>query len=307
MSNSEAVLKIKSRKIKNTKDDVVFTAVTVTLSIIILACVLYPLLYVLGASFSSPISVVKGKFWLIPIDPTIQAYINVFKNKTIITGYTNTILYTTVGTLINIVMTTACAYPLSKKDFYGRNFFTILFTITMFFSGGMIPSFLLIKDLHMYNTFASMVLPGAISVWNMVIMRNYYQHSIPEEILEAANVDGCSNLGALLRIVMPLSKSIVSVMVIFYAVGHWNQYFNALLYLKDPNKFPLQVVLRQILLKGTGTDGTAAGVVDSVNELLQFSTLQYAIIVVASLPVLILYPMLQKYFIKGVMVGSIKG
>lgn len=295
------------RTIRQSKEDIFFSCITYTLASIILLLVLYPLIYVVSASLSSPVNVVKGEVWLFPKEFTLNSYKSVLQNKSIILGYKNTIIYTVVGTIVNIVMTIAGAYPLSRKDFYGRNLIVIFFTITMFFSGGMIPAYLLIKRLNLLDSFWVMIIPGAVSMWNLLIMRNYFQNSVPEEIIEAASIDGCTNIGTLIRVVLPLSKAIIAVMVIFYAVGHWNAYFSALIYISDRKKYPLQVVLREILLKGLGTDGANNTVVDTVNDLLLFETLKYAIIVFASLPVLVLYPMLQKYFIKGVMIGSLKG
>ena len=221
-----------------------------------------------------------------------------------LTGYRNTIGITVLGTLINLVMTIAVAYPLSKKDFWGRNGITVLFTITVFFTGGMVPNFLLVRDLGLYDTIWALILPSAVSMWNLVIMRTYFQSSIPEEICESAYIDGCSNIAALVRIVLPLSMPILAVMVIFYGVNHWNSYFNALLYLRDRNKYPLSLVLREILLQGMGQEKTGAELVDSAADLLLFETLKYAVIIVSSLPMLILYPVLQRYFVKGVMAVS---
>ncbi|MFR1357049.1 MAG: carbohydrate ABC transporter permease [Ruthenibacterium lactatiformans] len=293
--------------IRQSREDVCFSIVITIISTLVLVIVLYPLIYIVSASFSSPMSVVQGKVWLLPKEFTLKAYHAVVTNKELITGYRNSLIYTVVGTAFNLLMTIICAYPLSRKDLRGRNFLTIMISITMFFSGGTIPTFLCLKQLNMLNTFGVMIIPGAINVWNMILMRNYFQNSIPEEIIEAAKVDGCTNVGALIRIVLPLSKAITAVMVVYYAVGHWNSYFNALLYLKDRWRYPLQLVLREVLLIGTGMRESTAEVVNSVDQLLLFETQQFAIIIVASLPVLILYPALQKYFMKGVMVGSIKG
>jgi putative aldouronate transport system permease protein len=293
--------------IRQSREDVCFSIVITIISTLVLVIVLYPLIYIVSASFSSPMSVVQGKVWLLPKEFTLKAYHAVVTNKELITGYRNSLIYTVVGTAFNLLMTIICAYPLSRKDLRGRNFLTIMISITMFFSGGTIPTFLCLKQLNMLNTFGVMIIPGAINVWNMILMRNYFQNSIPEEIIEAAKVDGCTNVGALIRIVLPLSKAITAVMVVYYAVGHWNSYFNALLYLKDRWRYPLQLVLREVLLIGTGMRESTAEVVNSVDQLLLFETQQFAIIIVASLPVMILYPALQKYFMKGVMVGSIKG
>lgn len=293
--------------IRQSREDVCFSIVITIISTLVLVIVLYPLIYIVSASFSSPMSVVQGKVWLLPKEFTLKAYHAVVTNKELITGYRNSLIYTVVGTAFNLLMTIICAYPLSRKDLRGRNFLTIMISITMFFSGGTIPTFLCLKQMNMLNTFGVMIIPGAINVWNMILMRNYFQNSIPEEIIEAAKVDGCTNVGALIRIVLPLSKAITAVMVVYYAVGHWNSYFNALLYLKDRWRYPLQLVLREVLLIGTGMRESTAEVINSVDQLLLFETQQFAIIIVASLPVLILYPALQKYFMKGVMVGSIKG
>ena len=298
---------MKSNHICRSNEDRVFSIVTYTMATIALIITLYPLVYCISASFSAPMEVVRGNVLLFPKEVTLMAYQAVIKNKSMFTGYANTIFYTLLGTAMNLVMTIAAAYPLSKRDFRGRNGITFLFTITMFFSGGMVPNFLLIRQLGLYNSIWALLLPGCVSAWNLVIMRTYFQTSIPEEICESAYMDGCSNIGSLLRIVLPLSAPIIAVMVIFYGVGHWNSYFNALLYLKSREKYPLSLVLREILLQGMGQEKTGAEVIDSVADLLLFETLKYAVIIVSSVPMLILYPALQRYFVKGTMVGSLKG
>ena len=298
---------MKRNRIRNSAEDRVFSFIAYTLATLALIITLYPLLYCISASFSDPMEVVKGNVILLPKKPTLMAYQAVAKNKSMFTGYVNTIFYTVLGTSLNLIMTIAAAYPLSKRDFRGRNGITFLFTLTMFFSGGMVPNFLLIKNLDMYNSVWALLLPGCVSAWNLVIMRTYFQTSFPEEICESAYIDGCSNIGTLLRIVLPLSIPIIAVMVIFYGVGHWNSYFSALLYLKDRAKYPLSLVLREILLQGMGQEKSGAEVVDSAADLLLFETLKYAVIIVSSVPMLILYPALQHYFVKGTMVGSLKG
>lgn len=298
---------MKAKRIKQSGEDRVFSIIAYTLATLALLVTLYPLIYCVSASFSSPLEVVKGNVLLFPKDVTMIAYKTVAKNHSMLIGYRNTIIYTVIGTSINLLMTIMVAYPLSKKDFRGRNLIAILFTVTLFFSGGMIPNFLLIRDLGLYDSVWSLILPGAVSMWNLVIMRTYFQSSIPEEICESAYIDGCSNIKTLMKIVLPLSMPIIAVMIIFYGVGHWNSYFNALLYLKSSNKYPLSLVLRQILLQGVGQDQVGGEVVDSVSDLLLFETLKYAVIIVSSLPMLILYPALQRYFVKGAMIGSLKG
>lgn len=216
---------------------------------LVLLIVIYPLIYVLSASLSEPAAILRGEIWLLPKGFTFDAYRKVFENRDIMTGYLNTILYTVTGTSINLLFTTMAAYPLSRRDFYGRNLITALIVFTMFFSGGMIPLYLLIRDLHMLNTIWALVIPGAMSVWNIIIMRTFFQTSIPFEIQESAFIDGCSNIQTLLRIVLPLSMPIIAVMTLFYAVGHWNAFFNALIYLTDRDKYPLQLFLREILIQ----------------------------------------------------------
>lgn len=296
-----------SHRIRHSREDRVFSLIAYVLATFALIITLYPLVYCVSASFSDPLEVVSGNVLLFPKKPTLMAYQAVLKNHSMLTGYRNTIIYTVLGTAINLAMTIALAYPLSKRDFRGRNGITVLFTITLFFSGGMVPNFLLIRDLKLYDSIWALLLPGAVSTWNLVIMRTYFQGSMPEEICESAYIDGCSNMSTLLRIVLPLSTPIIAVMVIFYGVGHWNTYFNALLYLKTRDKFPLSLVLREILLQGMGQEKTGLEVIDSVADLLLFETLKYAVIIVSSAPMLVLYPALQRYFVKGAMIGSLKG
>lgn len=306
MKNKQVTV-TKSMKIKATGFDLVFDIVVHILAIIIILLVMYPLVYVVSASFSNPLSIMRGDMWLLPKKFTLEAYRSVFHNAKILTGYQNTVMITLAATIINLVMTTICAYPLSRKDFWGRNYITILITITMFFSAGMIPNYLLIRNLGLLDNRWSLILPGTISVYNMLIMRNYFQNSIPDEIVEAATIDGCGNVQTLIKVVLPLSKSILAVLVIFYAVGHWNSYFDAMIYLSSEDKYPLQLVLRQFLLESTQVQDDL-GLNQTIAEAsLAYVSLQYAIIVVSSLPLIIVYPFMQKYFTKGIMVGAVKG
>jgi putative aldouronate transport system permease protein len=269
--------------------------------------VLYPLIFILSSSLSNPLEVVKGNVWLFPKDWTLDAYKMVFRDADIMIGYRNTILYALTGTLINLIMTICAAYPLSRKDFVGRNWITGILVFTMFFSGGLIPTYLVIKSLGMVNTFWAMVIPNAVSIFNIIIMRTFLQTSIPGELQEAAFVDGCSNIGTLVRIILPLSKPILAVMVLFYGVAHWNAFFNALIYLSDRGKFPLQLVLREILIQNQMSEQIMSDVDTIASKQMMAEGIKYAIIIVASLPVLVLYPFLQKYFVKGMMIGAIKG
>lgn len=271
---------------------------------LIFVLTLYPLIYVISASISNPAELIKGNLWFLPKGLNVNAYKKVLQNPDIVTGYINSIKYTFVGTFINIVMTIMAAYPLSRSDFKGRNVLTLFFSFTLFFSGGLIPTFLIYKNvLGLYNNIWAIVLPSAINVWNLVIMRTYFQTSIPLEVQEAAFIDGCSNVGTLKRIILPLSKPIIAVMVMYYGVAHWNAYFNALIYIKDRELLPLQMVIRNILIVSiAGGEGESL-----LDQLLLSEGIKYAVIVVSSLPMLMLYPFIQKYFVKGVTMGAVKG
>ena len=277
---------------------------------IVLVLTLYPLIYVLSASFSDPVSVTTGQVTLLPVQPTLDGYATIFQYGPIWLGYRNTLFYTIVGTLINMAVTLPCAYALSRRDFVGRNVLSIFFAFTMFFSGGLIPTYLVVKQLKMLNTVWALLLPTAMSVWNMIIARTYFQNSIPAGLEEAATIDGCSNLKLFFQIILPLSQPIIAVLILYYAVGHWNEYFNALIYLNDQNIYPLQLILRNILLLDQMFD-----MMDSDPEarqemmrLLQMKeSMKFGIIVLSTLPVMVLYPFLQKFFVKGVMIGAIKG
>ena len=296
-----------STRINESRGDRVFGVVVYIIATVILLIVAYPLIYVVSASFSDPLDILTGKLVLFPHNVQFRAYKAVLASKDVLLGYRNTVLYSVVGTLINIVMTTSGAYCLSRRDMYGRTAVTFMISFTMFFSGGMIPTYIVIRNLGLLNTFWVMVLPGAISATNLLIMRNYFQHSVPQEIIEAAYMDGCTNVGTLLRVVLPVSKSIVAVMVIFYLVGHWNSYFSAMLYLNDRSRYTLQVFLREILIKNDLGDMGAGSESSSVEMTLLYESLKFSVIVVATLPMMLFYPFMQRYFVKGVMMGSIKG
>ena len=290
-----------------TKGDRVFQYAIYLLSFLIAVFTLYPLIYVLSASVSNPSNILNGKVVLFPVDFTSMAYRRVFHSADILTGYRNTIIYSVTGTIINLVLTVMAAFPLSRRDMKGNGFLVLFMTFTMFFSGGMIPTYLNIKSLGLLNTAYSILLPGAINVTNMLIVRNYFLFSIPGELYEAAEIDGCSPLKTLISVILPLSKSILVVIVIYYFVAHWNSYFNAMLYISKRDKWPLQVFLRQILLLSQMGDMSETLGVDDPNTALLYASLKYAIIVVAAVPLLIVYPMVQRFFEKGIMMGSIKG
>jgi putative aldouronate transport system permease protein len=276
------------------------------LAAIILCLVMYPLILVISASFSNPLQVIDGHVWLLPKGWTLEPYQRVFENPSIWTGYANTILYAVAGSAINIAMTILAAYPLSRRDLPGRNIIMFLITFTMFFSGGLIPTYLLVKDLGMVNTIWALLIPGAIATYNLIVIRSFFLTSIPFELQESAWMDGCSNWKLLLRIVLPLSKPIIAVMLLFYGVGHWNAYFNAMIYLRDRELFPLQLIIREILILNQSEDMGLEGVGMS-ERVLMAESIKYSVIIVSSLPVLMIYPFIQRYFVKGLLIGSIKG
>lgn len=298
-----------NKKRTRIRDDVGFNIVNYTILTVILLIVAYPLIYIVSASFSSTAAVMANRVWLWPVEPSLKGYEAVFNNKDIITGFGNSIFYTLAGTFVNLVVTLAAAYPLSRRDLRPRNFIMLVFSFTMFFAGGMIPSYLLVSNLGMLNTRWSVILPGALNVYNMIIARQFFASNIPTELLEASQLDGCSDFQFIFRVVVPLSGAIVAVLGLFFAVGHWNAYFSALLYIGDRKKYPLQVFLREILIQNT-IDASMTGSVSLEDEVVKQGLedlLKYSLIIVASVPVLIIYPFVQKYFVKGVMIGSIKG
>ncbi len=289
------------------KGDRTYYTIVNVIMLLLLGIVAYPLVYIISASFSSPSAVASGRVVLWPVDFGLEGYQAVFRNKDIVGGYLNTFFYTFAGTALNVIMTMIGAYPLSRKDLKGRDFFMLLFTFTMIFSGGMIPGYILMQQLHLINTPWVMIVPGAISVYNLIITRTFIQSTIPSDLLDASQIDGCSDTRYFFSIVLPLSKSILATITLFYAVGHWNAYFNAFLYLNDRKLFPLQIILREILIANTID---ASQVVDPELEQAKqgmADLLKYSLIVVSSLPVMIMYPFVQKYFVKGVMIGAIKG
>ena len=279
--------------------------VIVTLLMLI---VLYPLVYVLSCSVSSPTAVGAGEVVLLPKGFTLMGYKRVFQEPDILLGYKNTLFYTIIGTAINLFVTVPAGYMLSKKEVPGRNLFMFLFMFTMYFSGGMIPSFLLVKSLHLYDTRAVLVILGAFSTYNCIICRTFFA-ALPHELEEAAAIDGCSTVRTFIQIVLPLSQALLGVMVLYFAVGHWNSYFNAMIYVNNEKYKPLQLILRRILILEQASANMMEGGGDeyAAEQFKLKELIKYAVIVVSSLPVLVLYPFLQKYFAQGVMIGSIKG
>lgn len=295
---------MKKLNFKNFNSNTVYTIMVYTLAIVAALVWLYPLVYVISASFSDPNALLNGEVVLLPKGFNLNAYKYIFQNKQILVGYGNTIFYSVVGTLYNMVLTICAAYPLSRSDLKGRNLLTVMITFTMFFGGGMIPTYLNLNSLHMLNTRWVMFVPAAISATNFIIMRNYFTHSVPGELIESAHIEGASQLQILSKIVLPLSKPILGVLTIYYMAGHWNAYFSAIIYLSDENLMPLQVFLRRVLIIG-GMEGMSSG--STMTDNVIYESLKYAIIVVSTLPMLIGYLLVQKSFKKGIMMGSLKG
>lgn len=294
-------------KIKKNFSDQTFNTILMIICTVFLILVLYPLIYIVSSSFSSGTAVTAGRVLLWPVEFSLTGYEIVFKNVAIWRGYMNTIYYTALGSLIHLIMTILVAYPLSRKTYSARNIMTTIFTIPMFFGGGLIPTYILISNLGLTNTRLWMILSGAVGMSHVIIMRTFFQSSIPGELLESAKLDGVSDIGYLLRIVLPLSKASISVILLYTMVAHWNSYFIAMIYLRDRQLYPLQLVLREILsaAKIDATNFTDAEVVAKLAG--AADVMKYALIVVSTVPMLILYPFVQKFFEKGVMMGSVKG
>lgn len=288
--------------------DRVFNVLMYVIMAFILVVCAYPLYFVVIASFSDPAQVNIGKVILLPKDIMFDGYISIFTNAKIWIAYKNTILYTVVGTIVNVYLTLTAAFPLSRRELLGRKTIMKLLTFTMFFSGGMIPNYLLVLNLNLKNTIWAMVLPTAVSVWNLIIARSYFMSTIPDELIEAAEIDGCGSLRFFFTMALPLSKALTAVMVLFYAVAHWNEFFNAMLYLDKSSMHPLQIVLRDLLLVNQGVDSSMLADAEEMQLRQKLADLlKYGAVVVTTLPVLAIYPFIQKYFVKGIMVGAVKG
>jgi putative aldouronate transport system permease protein len=295
----------RNRRIRESIGDRAFMAAIYTVLTLVLIVVLYPLIYILSSSISSPQAVTSGKVWLWPVDVSFRGFEAIFGTPQIMASYGNSLFYTAAGTLISVVLTIMLAYPLSRGSFFGRNAIMAMIAFTMLFGGGLIPTYLVVKELGMLDTRWALLIPNAIWVWQVIIARTFFQMTIPNELVEASELDGCSDWRFLWSVVLPLSKPIVAVLVLMYAVGQWNAYFDALIYLKSDRLYPLQLVLRSIIIQNN-----SAGVMDpsiQVERAQLAELLKYALIVVATLPVLLLYPFVQRHFVQGMLVGSVKG
>ncbi len=293
----------KNNAIRETRRDRIFLNVLLAISVIILIIELYPLVYVVSASFSSSDAISRGQVYLLPVEFSLDGYKMLSKNKDILTGFTNSVLYLIVGTSINMLLTVALAYPLSRKELPFRNMLTLFIVFTMYVQGGLIPTYLQVSRMNLVDTLWGLILPNAIISTYMIIMRTYFQTSLPESLHEAAVLDGCNYTCYLLKIVLPLSLPILAVVGLYYAVGHWNNYFDALIYLRSRDKQSLQLVLRDILLANQVNSGDG-----SYSESSKLGvTIKYSVIVVSCIPMMIAYPFVQKFFVKGVMIGALKG
>ena len=274
--------------------------------IFIMVVILVPVLFIIASSFSDAKAVSAGRVFLWPVDFSLAGYQVIFQSPNIVRAFANSVAYTAVGTVVSVSLTLLAGYPLSRTDLRIRGFVMFLFTVTMFFSGGMIPTYLVVSKLKLIDSFWAMILPSAMGVWNVILIKTYIQSSIPGEIYESASIDGCSDWKYFIQMVIPLSKPIIAVMILLYAAGKWNDFFSGLLYLNDVNKQPLQLLLRNILVTNDAA-GMQLSLTEQMNRQELKTLLQYSLIIVSSVPVMILYPFIQKYFVKGIMMGSIKG
>ncbi|MBM6994752.1 carbohydrate ABC transporter permease [Paenibacillus sp. DXFW5] len=300
-----AATAIPKKRIKESAGDRIFIGVIYVILTLLVIVVLYPLIYIVSSSISSPAAVTSGQVWLWPVELSFKGFEELFRRGEVMTGYLNSIFYTTVGTLISVTLTIMIAYPLSRRAFFGRNALMMVITFTMIFSGGLIPTYMVVKGLDLIDTRWALLIPNAIWVWQVIIARSFFQSSIPEELLEASEIDGCSDLRFIWSVVLPLSKPIIAVLVLMYAVGQWNAYFDALIYLKTADLFPLQLILRSIIIQNNSGSNMDAMAIVEKQQLAEL--LKYSLIVVATLPVLVIYPFVQRYFVQGMLVGSVKG
>lgn len=293
-------------RIHDSRRDRVFNVCNVIFTALCMLVCIYPLYFIIIASFSDPSLVALGRVVLVPRGVTFEGYAKILQDRELWTGYRNTIAYTVLGTLLNLFLTLTAGFALSKREMPMRKFFSVYFTITMFISGGLVPTFIQMRNMGLYNSFWIMILLNGISVYNLIICRTFMETTIPSDIWDAVRVDGCNEFRYFVSIVLPLSGALIAVLALYYAVGHWNSYFNAMIYLRDKNLFNLQLVLRNILIANQYTDDMASLDVGA-DTTMKLQTMKYAIIVVSTVPMLVIYPFVQKHFVKGVMIGAVKG
>ena len=289
------------------KEERVFDVINYTIMSFIVLIVLYPLYYIVIASVSGPDAINSGRVWIWPVDFTLEGYKRIFNDSQILIGYRNVLIYTFFGTILNIMLTMMLAYALSRKKFFLKKALMIYITITMYFNGGNIPTYLIIKGLGLYNSWLVMIIMEAVNVFNVILARTFIQTSIPEELYEASVIDGCSHTKYFVKIVLPLSKTIIAILVLYYGIQHWNDYYNAMIYLSDANKQPLQLILRRILILNQSNENMIRDVVGEGQRRRIADLIKFGVIIVSSAPALILYPFLQRFFVRGIMIGSLKG
>ena len=293
-------------KVQKSRTDKIFDFFLYTISTIIVIVMLYPMYFIVIASFSNPADVSAGNIVLLPKGITFKGYQKLLEYSQLWVGYKNTILYAALGTVISLVVNVPTVYALSRKDLCGRKLFTVFYLIPMFFTGGLIPTYLIVKDFGLLDNFWVMVLPFSVITYYIIVARTFFNNSIPGDLWEAAQIDGCGNLGFFFQIVIPLSKAVLAVIALWTAVGQWNSYFNALIYLRNPDLQPLQLVLRNILVSNQTISSMSTGAA-AVEAKQMADLIKYAIIVVSSAPIMCMYPFVQKHFNQGVMLGSLKG
>ena len=299
---------MKIRHSRETRGDTITLAVIYVLLALVGIIALYPIIFVLSASISDPAAVNSGKVILWPIGFHLDGYRFIFENDWVMIGYRNSILYTVFGTLLNLVVTFMAAYALSRKDMFGRQVISVYMIIPMWFGGGLIPTFITVSNLGLLNKPYTLIVLGAISMYNCVICRTFISSSIPDDLQDAARIDGCSDFGIMLRVVLPLSKPVLAILALYYGLGHWNDYFTALIYVNDRGLQPLQTFLRMILIMNEEMDLGGVSELETMKYRVYISQImRYGLIVVASVPMLIIYPFVQKYFVQGVMIGALKG
>ena len=291
------------------KADIIFDAVIFVVLTILFLLVAYPLYFIVISSISDPIAVSQGKVTILPIGVTLDGYQAVFEKREVVRGFVNSLIITTLGVCINLLVTIPTAYALSRKDFNGRKAITIFYMITMFVSGGLMPTYLIVRNTGLIDSWLALIIPGALSVFNLIVARTFFQSNIPGELLEAGKLDGCGNTRFFIHIALPLSGAIMAIMILYYGVGHWNSYYSALLYINDRELWPLQLELRSILIQNTSNVGimTEEALKEKARQEALKEMMKYSLIVVSSVPVLILYPLIQRHFVKGVTIGSVKG
>ncbi len=297
-----------TKKMKRCREDLIFDIVNYIVLSILLFVFLYPLVYVVSASITKPSEVISGKMWLFPTSLYFDGYKEIIKYKDLWTGYLNTIIIVVAGTVLNLVITFTAGYALSRNDFFAKKFIMPIFIFTMFFGGGLIPTYLLISvTLKMHDSLWSLIIPSAVSVWNIILAKTYFSSSLPEDLIEAAKIDGCGDIRYFVSIAVPLALPIIAVITLYNIVGRWNSYFDALIFLTTPEKYPLQLVIRNLLTMNQATNlDPNAGVIELEN-IMRVEGMKFGVIIISTVPMLVIYPFVQKYFVKGIFVGSIKG